>query len=372
MATLLDLPNELLLRIGDWLGHPPHILQYSRVNQRLHKLSKTLLYIRVSLDYTKYTNPYEDFFKNGQHIRHHDQPPYTTHIRRSSPQVIHQNGQRCPYHGILGLSATLAANADLRPLVRYLNLRILSSASVTDLGLTNLVPHMPCLTELHLMVDGYPGGFHMMLPSTRSAGWSISCVLAAVLSCVSPTLKRFSFFSNDELRVSIGNWANYSALEFLDIQYQLLYGNFERENNQPLKPLFPTKLKELKIRCRPGHSLRDLLRDRSYTEVEAQKSFRAYDSALLQLLDDESPSLDVLRKICICFEDVGNYLRSMSLEEQKALLESYFEESYAAALRHGTDLSFEIVRPITWLGCAKQLAKFRLAGTEQLDKEYER
>ena len=58
MVVLTDLSDELILAIANAVIHPPDVLSFTCICRRLNKLSSSLLYEQLTLDYKLYqTSP---------------------------------------------------------------------------------------------------------------------------------------------------------------------------------------------------------------------------------------------------------------------------------------------------------------------------
>ena len=312
MASLLDLPSELLISIGAFLGHPPDILRFTRVNRRLHQLSNLLLYKMIALNSSTY---------------------------RPSLQGARERGQASPFHGIRYLSLTLAARPDLGPLVRCLNLRLPCNIMVDGFGLADLLPYMPCLAELYVAIDEWKGRW--LLPPTYNISPRIS---ATTLKHVDSSLRRCSLFSQGEL-YTFGSLDSFSALAFLDIQYTFFLRCFFGTGHESMVLCLPKNLQELKVRCYPDYSLGHLLRGLLFKQRGIPN--RQITALLLDLLEQGPPSLHKLSKLCFCFDKTWEDFPNKDPMQLYARFKSVLPKIAEDARSHGTDLTFELVRGST-------------------------
>ena len=317
MASFSDLPNELLLAIGAFLGYPPDILRLTRVNRRLHDLSKTMLYTSISLDSSNY---------------------------RPSPRSLQQLGQAYPFWGIKYLSLTLAAKPELGLLVRSLNLRLPSNTRVDGFGLKNLLRYMPHLLELHVIVDTYVAGRHVF-PTVSMSHSTTPPIPRLSLKYVLPSLKLFSFFSNIEGLLIEESLGYFSALEYLDIQFTYFQPFFDQQNPESICYALPTNLKELKVRCYPGYSLGDFLSEVSLDKLK--KSYLRTTIMLLELLTHAPLYMHELRKLCFCFDKLWEDFPDSDPKHMYALLRSEMPRIAKITRLHGTELRLEVVRDAT-------------------------
>ena len=283
MATLLSLSNELLLKIGSFIDHPPHVLQFSRANRRLYILSSALLYSSISFDFNKYRN----FSKDDQ-----------------------GSGQANLEDAIERLNSALTAKPALRPLLRRLSIHLLSETGVTDSGLATLLSLAPSLTELYIEVEDYWEGLQSIL--MRPPLWTI------VSERGHTTIKILSMVGDYFGLPSVGSLTSYSALESLDIQHSYFVGDSMETEAPPLNHLLPTGLKELKIRYYAGC---ELLVPPALGRSSAQVDFRwevdQVESLLLGLFEENPLFLTRLQKISLCFEsDFKSGFSGFSAEDE--------------------------------------------------------
>lgn len=217
MASLLELPNELLIAIGSHLRKPSDLLQFILVNQRAHRELTPLLYQNIDLDY-----------------RDANAPLSTCHS---------DNSPRCgyPFMPVNLLNTLLKIRPQLGSNTLTLEIVIVDYTLCQKYGLV-LLPYLPRLQHLSLSIrkvgDLFPTP--TLSPTT----------LADSLNYVSGTLKSLRLHADhspaecDGSR--IGSLRHYTLLESLTIQSHILLGE-DMNSLSHLNAVLPPALQGLRV-----------------------------------------------------------------------------------------------------------------------------
>lgn len=214
MASLLELPNELLIAIGSHLRKPSDILHFILVNQRAHRELTHLLYHNINLDYR-------------------DTDALLSTCRGDS--------FRYPYIPINLLNILLKIKPQLGSNTRALDIVLVDYTSCQQYGLI-LLPHLPRLQHLSLSIRKVDGRF--MTPTLSPS------TLADSLNSVSGTLKTLRLHADhnpaecDGSR--IGSLRHYDHLESLTIQNHILLGE-DMNSLSHLNAILPPALQGLRV-----------------------------------------------------------------------------------------------------------------------------
>lgn len=214
MASLRELPNELLVAIGSHLRKPFDLLQFILVNQRSHRELTHLLYQDINLDY-----------------RDTD----------ALSSTCHGDGFRYPFIPINLLNGRLRMNPQLGSHTRTLDIVLVDYTSCQQYGLI-LLPYLPRLQHLSLSIRKVDELFmtRTLSPST----------LADSLNSVSGTLKTLRLHADhnpaecDGSR--IGSLRHYTFLESLTIQNHILLGE-DMNSLSHLNAILPPALQGLRV-----------------------------------------------------------------------------------------------------------------------------
>ena len=217
MASLLKLPNELLIAIGSHLRKPSDLLQFILVNQRAHRELTPLLYQNINLDY-----------RDANAL-------LSTCHRGSSPRCGY------PFMPINLLNTLLKIRPQLGSNTRTLDIVIVDYTSCQQYGLV-LLPYLPRLQHLSLSIRKIDDLF---LTPTFSPS-----TLADSLNFVSETLKTLRLHADhnpaecDGSR--IGSLRHYTRLESLTIQSHILLGE-DMNSLSHLNAVLPPALQGLRV-----------------------------------------------------------------------------------------------------------------------------
>lgn len=217
MASLLELPNEILIAIGSHLRKPSDVLQFILVNRRAHRELTHLLYKTINLDY-----------------RDANSPLSTCHSD-SSPRCGY------PFRPINLLDTLLRIRPQLGSNTRTLDIVLVDYTSCQQYGLI-LLPYMPRLQHLSLSIRKVDDLF--MTPTLSPS------TLADSLNFVSGTLKTLRLHADhnpaecDGSR--IGSLRHYTLLESLTIQSHILLGE-DMNSLSHLNAVLPPALQGLRV-----------------------------------------------------------------------------------------------------------------------------
>lgn len=217
MASLLELPNEILIAIGSHLRKPSDVLQFILVNQRAHRELRHLLYQKINLDYRDAN------------------PPLSTCHSDSSPRCGY------PFRSINLLSTLLKMRPQLGSNTRTLDIVLVDYTSCHQYGLV-LLPYLPRLQHLSLSIRKVHSLF--MTPTLSPS------TLADSLNFVSGTLKTLRLYADhnpaecDGSR--IGSLRHYTLLESLTIQSHILLGE-DMNSLSHLNAVLPPALQGLRV-----------------------------------------------------------------------------------------------------------------------------
>ena len=214
MASLLVLPNELLIAIGSHLQKPSDLLHFILVNQRAYRELTHLLYHNINLDYRDSDSLLSTC--RGDSFRYPFFPIDLLHIR-------------------LKLKPQLGSNT------RALDIVLVAYTSCQQYGLI-LLPYLPRLQHLSLSIRKVDG---QLIAPTFSPS-----TLADSLSSVSGTLKTLRLHADHNPAecdgTRIGSLRHYTLLESLTIQNHILLGE-DMNSLSHLNAILPPALQGLRV-----------------------------------------------------------------------------------------------------------------------------
>lgn len=230
MASLIDLPNELIVAIASLLQKPYEILQLILVNGHLYQTCLYLLYRHIILNWRA--------------------------AYRSSPKSVLTNyqsrqvGQGYPHRAITRLSSLLSKPGVYHGSgVHVLDLRLELNTQCPDFGLRALLPHLHNLRHFRLSIEkalNLDGESQITKLSARSLG--------SALDPVRKTLKSLCIYTEHDRAhrdgSNIGDLRHYTSLESLSIQCHILFGQKSKSSPRALQQILPLSIQQLFFDCR--------------------------------------------------------------------------------------------------------------------------